>query len=113
MNVVYDNILIYEIEIAVLSSCTFPKLQPLHPCLLPNSARFSTLNLCTNPYEATVGTRLLLGHSGQPINDILLQTLPTQSEVTAKTNCDLPPNLVALRETLRWANIAPTCPGNI
>jgi len=55
-------------------SFLFPQ-QPLHPCMLPHSSRFNTLGLCTNPHSLSVGGVCFLGHSGQPVKDILMQTM--------------------------------------
>lgn len=44
--------------------------QAMHRCLLPRASRYSTLRLVTNPYEARVGGRLLLGSSGQITDDM-------------------------------------------
>lgn len=74
--------------------------QPLHPCLLPHSARFSALNLCTNPYEAIISNKVFLGHSGQPIQDILLQSNQDGDDA----------HLQVLENTLHWAHLAPTAP---
>lgn len=48
--------------------------QPLHPVLFPHSARFTTLQRVTNPYELCLGGALLLGHSGQPLTDAVRQS---------------------------------------
>lgn len=48
--------------------------QPLHTCLMPRAARYSTLRLVTNPYEARIGGRLFLGASGQIIDDMTKYT---------------------------------------
>jgi hypothetical protein len=44
--------------------------QPLHPCLLPLSARFSSLRRVPNPHAAEVAGVQILGSSGQPVLDI-------------------------------------------
>ena len=51
---------------------TLPQ-QPIHPCLLPHSARFNTMGFASNPYEARCGQRIVMGHSGQPVDDMTLQ----------------------------------------
>ncbi|XP_068130855.1 DNA polymerase delta subunit 2 isoform X1 [Hyperolius riggenbachi] len=44
--------------------------QPLHRCMFPQSAPYSTLQLVTNPYEADIDGVRFLGSSGQNISDI-------------------------------------------
>ncbi|OCT90030.1 DNA polymerase delta subunit 2 isoform X1 [Xenopus laevis] len=44
--------------------------QPLHRCMFPQSALYSTLQLVTNPYEAEIDGVRFLGTSGQNIGDI-------------------------------------------
>ncbi|KAM4676339.1 DNA polymerase delta subunit 2 [Discoglossus pictus] len=44
--------------------------QPLHRCMFPQSAPYSTLQLVTNPYEAEVDGVRFLGTSGQNVSDI-------------------------------------------
>ncbi|XP_075714780.1 DNA polymerase delta subunit 2 isoform X1 [Rhinoderma darwinii] len=44
--------------------------QPLHRCMFPQSAPFSTLQLVTNPYEAEIDGVRFLGSAGQNISDI-------------------------------------------
>ncbi|NXR09899.1 DPOD2 polymerase, partial [Semnornis frantzii] len=48
---------------------TMPQ-QPLHHCMLPLSRAYSTLQLVTNPYQATLDGVRFLGTSGQNISDI-------------------------------------------
>src|SRR3546814_13701291 len=79
--------------------------QPLHPALLSNSARYNTLNSVTNPYECSIGGTVFMGTSGQPINDIRMQTRYSQ---TAEE-----PDLLALEHTLRWGHLAPPEPDSL
>ncbi|KAM5172834.1 DNA polymerase delta subunit 2 isoform 1-T2 [Mantella aurantiaca] len=44
--------------------------QPLHRCMFPQAAPYSTLQLVTNPYEADIDGVRFLGSSGQNISDI-------------------------------------------
>ena len=54
--------------------------QPLHSVLFPHSSRFSSLSSVTNPYSVQVNNLRILGHSGQPIDDIARYT--SLSELT-------------------------------
>ena len=112
---------------------TMPQ-QPLHPCLFQHSARFSTLNLATNPYEMKIGDRVFLGHSGQPVSDMLLQVMDPNSDgggdgdepaldamdVACSSDSDVvvvtedkSPVLDVLESSLRWGHIAPTAPDSL
>ncbi|KAI2545716.1 POLD2 isoform 17, partial [Pan troglodytes] len=44
--------------------------QPLHPCMFPLATAYSTLQLVTNPYQATIDGVRFLGTSGQNVSDI-------------------------------------------
>jgi len=104
------------------SSLTLPQ-QPLHPCLLPQSSRYSSLSLVTNPNESRVGGLLLLGHSGAPVADIVRQTLPIPSTSGAEMAVEGEGVgsqeaagrhfLHALHNTLRWGHLAPTGPDSL
>merc|ERR1711871_802835 len=80
--------------------------QPIHPCQLPHSSRFNTLSLHCNPYECRIGSRTFLGHSGQPVTDILLQTTSESNGTFDEKNR----NLSVLHRTLKWSHLAPTAP---
>ena len=94
--------------------------QPLHPCLLPVSSRFSSLSLVTNPYDCRLGDAgaevRMVGHSGQPVGDILCQTdfsalVQAQGAAAAVSAADL--SLQALKATLQWGHLAPTAPDTL
>lgn len=104
--------------------------QPLHPCLFKHSSRFDSLNLVPSPYEFSIEGCAVLGHSGQPTDDILRQTRNTavSDDVTANNKMvvdnvidgtkqsvgqDSIDALNALRKTLVWGHICPTAPGMI
>ena len=72
--------------------------QPLHPSLLPRSARFSSLERATNPFHALIQNRDVLGTAGQNIQDILRQIAPPLSVL----------DVMAL--TLQWGVLFPTTP---
>ena len=44
--------------------------QPLHRCMLPGAAAFSTLRRVTNPHDCAVGGVRFLGTSGQNVDDV-------------------------------------------
>eukprot|EP01039_Chlorochromonas_danica_P007283 gene7283-8060_t len=48
--------------------------QPLHSCLLPQAARFTTLQRVSNPYAALIDGVAITGDSGQPVRDVARQT---------------------------------------
>ena len=98
--------------------------QPLHPCLLPHSARFTSFTLATNPYEAKVDGVHVMGHAGQPVDDIARQTIRVDGvpeSVTAEQRAEVetaggvqgdePLNI--LRNTLRWGHLCPTAPDTL
>jgi DNA polymerase delta subunit 2 len=62
--------------------------QPLHPCLLPLSSRFSSLSLVTNPYDFRLGAPgrgcRIIGHSGQPLTDILSRRGQVRRDTVAR-----------------------------
>jgi len=74
--------------------------QPLHRCLLPKSTSLASLHPHPNPYCARVAGRLLLGTSGQPINDVLACS-------------DVTDHLDVLENLCRWRHLAPTAPDTL
>jgi DNA polymerase II small subunit/DNA polymerase delta subunit B len=96
--------------------------------LFPHSSRFSTLELATNPIQFAVNDVTFLGNSGQPVKDIVRQSMkPTAqkniADVTAAMDLQPPLDnfgssttttisaLDALENTVLWGHVAPTCPG--
>lgn len=53
--------------------------QPFHPCLFPHSARYSSFERVTNPYRFQLDEVTIMGHSGQPVNDIARLTFDPAS----------------------------------
>lgn len=77
------------------TNCFMPQ-QPMHRCLLPRSVA----SLVPNPYQVRLNDVLLLGSSGQPVNDVLnYSQFCTPIEV--------------LERMLEWRNIAPTAPDTL
>lgn len=74
--------------------------QPFHPCMLPQAAKLSSLNLCTNPYCADVDGMRVLGTSGQPLDD-MQRYLPGDDR------------LATLTRTLEFQHLAPTAPDTL
>ncbi|GAB0092826.1 DNA polymerase delta subunit 2 [Sergentomyia squamirostris] len=70
---------------------------PMHMLLLPQSGQLKSCQCVTNPYACEISGRLILGMSGQNINDILRYS-------------KIPDALSALKATFRWGHMAPTCP---
>ena len=115
---------------------TMPQ-QPLHPCLLPQATRFSSLSLVSNPYQISAeGGIVLTGHSGAPVADIARQTsyLPedgcegggmqvdpsaeateedTEAAIKTKVERATKHHLQILLNTLRWGHLAPTAPDSL
>jgi len=54
----------------------------------------------TNPYKCEVGNRLILGSSGQPINDM-------------HSLCKQDDRLSILESCINWGHMAPTCPDTL
>ena len=63
---------------------TLPQ-QVMHPCLFPHSSRFDSLHLVTNPYTCQVDNCSVVGHSGQPIFDILRTTKWDEEKVNEES----------------------------
>ncbi len=104
--------------------------------MFPNSVRFSSLNLATNPYELDIADHRIIGHSGQPVKDILKQTsyglvqndssgdvVPDKENIamnvitsqepsfnSSPTNFHDRSSIIALRNTLVWGHMCPTAP---
>lgn len=115
------------------SNYTMPQ-QPIHPCMLSTCSRLSTLTLATNPYEAQVGHRVLMGHSGQPLKDLMLNiplkekdyvkeedassngnkenanAMDVEAESKGKKSVS---SLELLEQCIRWGHIAPTAPDSL
>nr|XP_012137743.1 PREDICTED: DNA polymerase delta small subunit-like isoform X2 [Megachile rotundata] len=80
---------------------TIPQ-QPLHPCVLPQCARFKSFYGATNPWIGSINSRIIAGSSGQPIIDIM--------KVAGLANVS---PLTWLERTLDWQHYAPTAPDTI
>ncbi|XP_012284253.1 DNA polymerase delta subunit 2 [Orussus abietinus] len=76
--------------------------QPLHPCILPKSSRFKSLHGATNPWIGRIGSRIVAGSSGQPINDIMKVANVTESSP-----------LFWLERTLTCRHFSPTSPDTL
>ncbi|XP_006832317.1 PREDICTED: DNA polymerase delta subunit 2 [Chrysochloris asiatica] len=78
---------------------TLPQ-QPLHPCMFPLAKAYSTLQLVTNPYQATIDGVRFLGTSGQNVSDIYRYS-------------SMEDHLEILEWTLRVRHISPTAPDTL
>ncbi|VTJ73650.1 Hypothetical predicted protein [Marmota monax] len=78
---------------------TLPQ-QPLHHCMFPLATAYSTLQLVTNPYQATIDGVRFLGTSGQNVNDIFRYS-------------SMEDHLEILEWTLRVRHISPTAPDTL
>jgi DNA polymerase delta subunit 2 len=74
--------------------------QPFHHCMFPKSAINRTFNGVPNPYQCEVEGRLILGTSGQNIDDIRKYT-------TVENPIEV------MKNSLKWSHIAPTCPDTL
>ncbi|KAH0515868.1 DNA polymerase delta subunit 2 [Microtus ochrogaster] len=78
---------------------TLPQ-QPLHPCMFPLATAYSTLQLVTNPYQATIDGVRFLGTSGQNVSDIFRYS-------------SMEDHLEILEWTLRVRHLSPTAPDTL
>ncbi|KAK2100302.1 DNA polymerase delta subunit 2 [Saguinus oedipus] len=78
---------------------TLPQ-QPLHPCMFPLATAYSTPQLVTNPYQATIDVVRFLGTSGQNVSDIFRYS-------------SMEDHLEILEWTLRVCHISPTAPDTL
>ncbi|KAF9408365.1 hypothetical protein BGZ94_002340 [Podila epigama] len=81
------------------SSVTLPQ-QPVHPALLPSARQYSTFHSATNPYWTSIDSTLLLGTSGQTVDDVYKYV---KSE----------DRLEMAVKTLTWRHMAPTAPDTL
>ena len=104
------------------TNVTFPQ-QQFHPCLLPNSARFNSVTFATNPYSFDIEDKIFVGHSGQPVEDVIRQTIVKEdvmdeSNHGSKTETSSSKKaeeriLSVLESTLRWGHLCPTAPDTL
>ena len=104
--------------------------RPLHPCLLPVSSTYDQmLRRAPNPYEATVGGKVVLGTDGRNVADLrrYLATVKEEDEGKMEVDgeddndsekeqvqqLDPPTTLEALEATLHFAHVAPTGPDSL
>lgn len=76
--------------------------RPLHPCILPQTSRFQSFKGATNPWIGKIAERIVMGSSGQPIEDI----------IKASGETDISP-LEWLKKTLCWKHMCPTAPDTL
>ncbi|XP_014614504.1 PREDICTED: DNA polymerase delta subunit 2-like isoform X1 [Polistes canadensis] len=78
-------------------TCHMLPQQPLHPCLLPQTIRYKSFHCATNPWVGSIGSRIIAGSSGQPIQDIM-----KVDNILNNTPLEW------LENTLYWRHYAPT-----
>ncbi|XP_064792879.1 DNA polymerase delta subunit 2 [Oncorhynchus masou masou] len=78
---------------------TLPQ-QPLHHCMFPLSSSYPTLQLASNPHQATLDGVRILGTSGQNVKDI-------------QKYSSMDSHLEILENTLRLRHLAPTAPDTL
>lgn len=74
--------------------------QPLHQCLFPGAAPYNSFRRVTNPHMFELGGVLILGTSGQNVDDMGKYT-------RGQNRLDL------LSKTLSWRHLAPTAPDTL
>lgn len=101
------------------SNVSLPQ-QPLNSCLFPHGSRFNSLHLVPNPYSFSVDGVSIMGHSGQPIEDIVRQTNSINKAIQSTESCSNEGHhyaavdaVNALRKTLIWGHLAPTAPDTL
>lgn len=78
---------------------TLPQ-QPLHRCMFPGAAAYSSLHRATNPHDFDLDGVAFLGTSGQNVDDV-----SRYSEI--EDRCAI------LERLLRWRHLAPTAPDTL
>ncbi|PRW57144.1 DNA polymerase delta small subunit [Chlorella sorokiniana] len=78
---------------------TLPQ-QPLHRCLFPGAAAYSSLQRATNPHDFDVDGVTFLGTSGQNVDDIYRYS-------------DIEDRAAILGKLLQWRHLAPTAPDTL
>lgn len=73
--------------------------QPIHYCMFPEVTQHKSFFGVTNPYRFALEERQILGTSGQNVLDITKFADMTPME--------------AMRSTLKWGHISPTCPDTL
>ncbi|KOC60112.1 DNA polymerase delta small subunit [Habropoda laboriosa] len=76
--------------------------KPFHPCLLPKSSRLESLKSTTNPWIGKIDERVIIGTSGQSIEDIIKATGETAISP-----------IEWLEKTLHWRHVCPTAPDTL
>lgn len=76
--------------------------KPLHPCMLSKSCRLASFQGGSNPWVSQIGNRMVMGSSGESIEDIM----------KASGSKDMSP-LQWLEKTLIWRHLCPTGPDTL
>jgi len=74
--------------------------KPLHPLLFQECRKFQSFKSVTNPFQCALDGLQVIGHSGQPVEDIMRCT-------------QLPTPLKALTTSLEGLHLAPTAPDTL
>lgn len=74
--------------------------QPMHHCMFPKCTVSKAFHGVTNPYECRIEDRVILGTSGQNVDNV------------AKFSKIVDP-LEILKSLLTWSHLAPTCPDTL
>jgi len=91
------------------SNLSLPQM-PLHPLLFRSASKCSQFKSVSNPYQCSLGDMLVLGHSGQPVRDLMRCTsipTPMQALTTCLDACLLAPTAPDTLTTQPFANTDP------
>jgi len=77
--------------------------QPFNSCLFPRACLYTTFSSVTNPYHFNIEGLSVIGHSGQPVDDIKKYIDPSMTNETLKI----------MEHTLTWSHMAPTTPDTL
>lgn len=90
---------------------------PLHPCLLPISQSYQSLNCAPNPYSARIGGWKFLGSAGQPVEDMRKFSAAKADEDDMSDGGErvaVPPEEIeCLERSLACRHMAPTGPDSL
>ncbi|GMH90012.1 hypothetical protein TL16_g11637 [Triparma laevis f. inornata] len=108
-----------EVDLMPGSSDPVPLMLPqtsIHPCLLPKSTEWQSLNCAPNPYSSRIAGAKFLGTSGQPITDMRRFTASENVEMSdtdKEGEAQAITEMEALENTLMFRHLTPTGPDSL